>query len=237
MVSILEQKEFYNKYWANQDYLNSLKLRRAISILNYFKYVKKKYKQPKTLDLGCGDGRFSSFIGFFGPTTGLELSSEAVNNANRNYPWVEYVQADILSLNKNHESYDCVISQEVIEHVEDKVQFLKIICNCLKPGGYLILTTPNKYVFDKMERGNWSNQPIENIITYKQLKNLVKPFFKIESSKTIIVNFGNKGILKVLNYWYLIKLFDILGLAGLREYIMGKCGFGIHSILFCRKLL
>lgn len=42
-------------------------------------------------------------------------------------------------------SVDCVVFQEVIEHVEDAAQAVKEINRVLKPGGAFVLTTPNAY--------------------------------------------------------------------------------------------
>lgn len=41
------------------------------------------------------------------------------------------------------QSFDAVISTEGIEHLENHFLFLREICRILKPGGLLILTTPN----------------------------------------------------------------------------------------------
>jgi SAM-dependent methyltransferase len=37
--------------------------------------------------------------------------------------------------------YDCVVSTQVLEHVEDPVNYLKECCRVLRSGGHLILTT------------------------------------------------------------------------------------------------
>ncbi len=41
-------------------------------------------------------------------------------------------------------SYDVVICFQVLEHIKNDVEFLKDIYRVLKPGGILLLTTPNK---------------------------------------------------------------------------------------------
>jgi SAM-dependent methyltransferase len=41
------------------------------------------------------------------------------------------------------ESFDAVISTEGIEHLENHFSFLREMCRVLKPGGILVLTTPN----------------------------------------------------------------------------------------------
>jgi SAM-dependent methyltransferase len=51
-------------------------------------------------------------------------------NLNAPFPWPE-------------QSFDAVISTEGIEHLENHFSFLREVCRILKPGGLLILTTPN----------------------------------------------------------------------------------------------
>jgi len=41
------------------------------------------------------------------------------------------------------QSFDAVISTEGIEHLENHFLFLREACRILKPGGFLVLTTPN----------------------------------------------------------------------------------------------
>ena len=96
-MDIKEQITFYDKYWAKRQRLNSLKLMRAIKMLDYFSYVKRKLKNPKTLDLGCGDGRFTAFLGEFADTEALELSKDAVKIANEKHPHVKFFQGDALT--------------------------------------------------------------------------------------------------------------------------------------------
>ena len=41
------------------------------------------------------------------------------------------------------EIVDFVVTFQVIEHVEDPVKFLQVIYQLLKPGGKLLIATPN----------------------------------------------------------------------------------------------
>lgn len=41
------------------------------------------------------------------------------------------------------ESFDCVVAVEVLEHVEEDLQFIRQVHRVLKPNGYFLMTTPN----------------------------------------------------------------------------------------------
>ncbi|WP_417558701.1 class I SAM-dependent methyltransferase [Mesoflavibacter zeaxanthinifaciens] len=230
-----KQSEFYDDLWSKRKQMNSLKLRRAIKILDYFVVPKKVFQNPRILDLGCGDGRFTAFLGEFGDTDALELSAEAVRIANSKHPHVNYFQGDATGYPFESNTYHVVLSQEVIEHIEDQEAYLNVCYHVLKKGGYLIITTPNKKVFDHMKGGNWSHQPIENILSPAQFKNLVKTKFEIISYDSIIFNFGRLGYFKIVNSRLMIGTANRLGLKQVREHVLSKWGFGIHQCILAIK--
>lgn len=58
---------------------------------------------------------------------------------------LEYICSDVVEHSKSAaESYDAVIASEVIEHVSNPQLFMKGCASCLKPGGTLVITTPNR---------------------------------------------------------------------------------------------
>lgn len=237
-MKIENQKSFYDEYWNSNKFLNSLKLRRCVKILEYFIVVKRKYKQPKVLDLGCGDGRFTAFVGQFGKTEALELSQLAVDKANTLYSHVNYKQGDALNYDFKNIKYDAIISQEVLEHIEEKSKYLKVCYDLINKDGYLILTTPNKNVLDHMKDGKmWSNQPIELPISKRDLFKLLKMHnFKIIQYDSIVMNLGRLGYYKIINHKYIIGGCNILRLSKLREKLLSKLGYGLHHCILAQKL-
>lgn len=235
-MDIKDQVNFYDEYWTFKKQ-NSLNLRRVVKILDYFVIVKKRNNNPKILDLGCGDGRLTAILGEYGDAHGIELSTKAVETANKLYPQAKFFQGNALDFNIKQNTYDVVVSQEVLEHLEDQEAYLKVCFNALKSGSFLILTTPNKSVLDHMTNGDqWSNQPIENVVTPKQLKKLLKKSnFTILDFDSIILNFGDKGLYKIINNKYIKGLFNKLGLKKFRESLLGKLGYGLHLCILAQK--
>jgi len=97
----------------------------------------------RLLDIGCGYGVFLSLLKHTGwKLEGLEPGSVSVAFARRElglevHEWV---------LNDNtlpRESFDVVTMLAVIEHVNDPLATIKKIAELIRPGGYLLLTTPS----------------------------------------------------------------------------------------------
>ena len=110
--------------------------------------------------------------------TGLDLSV---------YPNVHFIQMEIPPLKGLADnSFDHVISFQVIEHIEDDAHFLQEISRVLKPGGTAILTTPNR--LQSLTRNPWHVREY----TGDELERLMlgKGFSKVERLGT----FGSKKV-------------------------------------------
>ena len=103
------------------------------------------------LELGCGDGFVLETLqntGVFS-VRGTTFRTED-DDYIRKRPYPNGISVDHgIDLNEplpyQSESYDAVVSTEVIEHVESHRRFVSEAARVLKPGGVLVLTTPNLY--------------------------------------------------------------------------------------------
>ncbi|WP_239582677.1 class I SAM-dependent methyltransferase [Bacillus tianshenii] len=82
---------------------------------------------------------------------GIDINEHAINWANENFKTQKniYLKTDLLedfsgSLPNN--DYDLVTCFETIEHLKDDYGFLKRLSGCMKPGGILIISSPNEEV-------------------------------------------------------------------------------------------
>jgi SAM-dependent methyltransferase len=95
------------------------------------------------LDAGCGSHlTFSREISAFARVVGfdLERSFETDNSA---APFA--VRADVARLPFPDGRFDAVVSRSVIEHLRDPRQAFRELSRVLRPGGTLMVVTPNKY--------------------------------------------------------------------------------------------
>jgi SAM-dependent methyltransferase len=92
----------------------------------------------RVLDLGCGAGRFLSLLE---DGVGVEISEGAAERARR-HGEVRLLEADG-TLPFGHGEVDLVWCSEVLEHVPDALGLLQECRRVLRPGGRLLVTTPD----------------------------------------------------------------------------------------------
>jgi ubiquinone/menaquinone biosynthesis C-methylase UbiE len=97
------------------------------------------------LDCGCADGEFTARIAEAvqaKQAIGIDVVPEQIAAAKTR--GIEGILGNLDSgLNVPDESMDMVVASQVIEHVADTDKLVKEFFRVLKPGGYLILGTPN----------------------------------------------------------------------------------------------
>jgi 2-polyprenyl-3-methyl-5-hydroxy-6-metoxy-1,4-benzoquinol methylase len=105
--------------------------------------IRRRYPHPtgvKVLDLGAGAGAMSRALLRMGfDVTPADLFPENFMPAE---PKCRRVHCDE-TFPFDDQQFDCVVSIEVIEHLERQFDFAREINRILKPGGLLVLTTPN----------------------------------------------------------------------------------------------
>lgn len=122
-------------------YKNILDQKRYINALNFV-------HEKKILDCACGVGWGSYIMANSGAdhVTGIDLSDAAISTAKKyyNHASVLYVHNDINNLDSK---FDVITSFETIEHVENPLDFLKILAKLSHTETALFLSTPNGFCF------------------------------------------------------------------------------------------
>lgn len=99
----------------------------------------------RVLEIGCGRGAFARHVASLGPSllVACDYSEVAVRMAADLSQEPDYAVADIQRLPFAEDSFDLVISCETIEHVPNPSTAVAELSRVLRPGGTLLLTTPN----------------------------------------------------------------------------------------------
>ena len=111
--------------------------------------VARRFCEGKTvLDVACGEGYGSDMLAAAaGHVTGVDISVDAVAHATSQYGGrenLEFIQGDCEKLPLPDDSVDVAVSLETIEHLEAQEAFVSELRRVLKPGGLLVMSSPNK---------------------------------------------------------------------------------------------
>jgi SAM-dependent methyltransferase len=77
----------------------------------------------------------------------VDYDAATVAHVRTRYPAVEVVAANLAALPLADASVDVVINFQVIEHLWDQPQFVAECFRVLRPGGRLLMSTPNRITF------------------------------------------------------------------------------------------
>ncbi len=102
----------------------------------------------RILDVACGTGHGSELLGGRAQIeiAGLDNNSQAVARAAARVPDGDFRVAVVPPIPFPDASFDVVVTFETVEHLKDDAQFMKEIRRVLRPGGRMLLSTPNKEI-------------------------------------------------------------------------------------------
>jgi 2-polyprenyl-6-hydroxyphenyl methylase/3-demethylubiquinone-9 3-methyltransferase len=101
------------------------------------------------LDVAAAQGNFSLALAEVGyKVTWNDLREDLAEYVKQKYEFgeINFVPGNVFDLDFPYQ-FDCVLITEIIEHVAHPDQFLSSIANLVKPGGYIVMSTPNGAYF------------------------------------------------------------------------------------------
>lgn len=98
------------------------------------------------LEIGCGWGRGLELLTKAADQyTGIDKNEDLIAALQAEYPTATFIAATIPPLSQLPDNtFDYIVTFQVIEHIENDHLFIKEAHRVLKPGGKLLLTTVNK---------------------------------------------------------------------------------------------
>ena len=79
--------------------------------------------------------------------TCVDYDASAVEHTRRRYPELTMIAGNLVDLPLPDESVDVVVNFQVIEHLWDQAAFIAECRRVLRPGGRLLVSTPNRITF------------------------------------------------------------------------------------------
>ena len=117
---------------------------------------------PKILDVGAGKGSFAHTLGGLYEGAGL-VPKEHLFACDVDPTSFQYGAIDCQALGSDGilpfetDTFDVVLSIEVVEHVEDQFLFMRELRRVAKPGALVVVTTPNTHNINSRVRNlTWS---------------------------------------------------------------------------------
>lgn len=149
-----------------------------------------KIVSGKVLEIGTGSGYGVKYIA---PSVEkfVTIDKFVCDVDFKAYPNVEFRQQTVPPFtNIADNTFDYVVTFQVIEHIQNDDLYVKEIARVLKPGGKLIVTTPNRYT--SLSRNPW------HIREYKpnELIALLKKYFKAINTRGV---YGNQLVMDYYN--------------------------------------
>jgi len=83
---------------------------------------------------------------------GLDINGKLVDHVRDHYGWDRLITHDATTAPFKTGYFDIVHAGDVIEHVDNVGGFLSFCRDSLKPGGALVITTPNPHAFEFVKR-------------------------------------------------------------------------------------
>jgi SAM-dependent methyltransferase len=132
--------------------LLDLLLLRSWHIRRELRHLKRAGFSPDQIaDAGSGFGQYVYWMSNKYPgaqITGLDIKQDQVDDCNRFFSAIKrdnkvgFAYADLTLLDEE-EAWDLVLSVDVMEHIEDDRTVFRHLYRGLKPGGYLLISTPS----------------------------------------------------------------------------------------------
>ena len=104
-------------------------------------FVNRSLVGKKILELGCGNGDRTKLFYDVSQVTGVDIVDKVSLERKSKF---NFFLADATALPFEDESFDAVVSFDVVEHIKADEQFVQEAFRVCKKGGFVILGTPNR---------------------------------------------------------------------------------------------
>lgn len=113
----------------------------------YASYIKRYKRNGRYLDIGCSYGIYLKAAREAGYTvSGVEIAPHAARYAKKELK-LDVFDGTLEKVKFKKHTFDIVTLYDVLEHVPDIQKFLKEIYRIMKPGGVLVVQSPNSRSF------------------------------------------------------------------------------------------
>jgi 2-polyprenyl-3-methyl-5-hydroxy-6-metoxy-1,4-benzoquinol methylase len=222
-------------------------------VTTWLNYVNTDRQNLNFLDVGCGNGRYLQMLHRLGvPKSqlyGIEMSQGAIDSLqsegyNSYYGRLEEVEQALPA-----NTFDLIVLLQVLEHVEHPRTTIQTLSRLLRPGGILVVETPNTQSLDVklFSQGYWGGYhfprhwnlfdrvTLTRLVTeanlqVKEIQFLPSPAFWILSYHHAIAHKWQNP--KLANGFDPLQNLVLLGIFTAFDLVRSKLGFSTSNIQF-----
>jgi SAM-dependent methyltransferase len=100
----------------------------------------------RALEVGPGSGVYlPALLQHFDEVSALDVETAHLRHLEPRFPQVELIEGDVTGTVDVSEPFDLILCSEVVEHIPDSAAALRGMAALLRPGGTLILSTPQRF--------------------------------------------------------------------------------------------
>ena len=104
-------------------------------------------RDPVVVDAGCGEGYGTQALAARTPTLALDYDAATAAHLARAHPTLPALRGNLTALPLQDDTVDVLVSLQTVEHIWDQPRFVAECARVLRPGGVLVLSTPNRLTF------------------------------------------------------------------------------------------
>ena len=113
-----------------------------------YEALRDRCRDAVVLEAGCGEGYGADLLaGVARQVLGLDYDEMTARHARARYPRVDVARANLVALPVGDGACHAVVSLQVVEHLWEQERFLRECRRVLRPGGELLVSTPNRITF------------------------------------------------------------------------------------------
>jgi 2-polyprenyl-3-methyl-5-hydroxy-6-metoxy-1,4-benzoquinol methylase len=217
--------------WLDEKHPNYKRWKRAREIsIERGKFVRsiisrlRECRDLKILDFGSGEGGTSNVLSEDNIVTSFDVNKIRLQRQKDSISTLNLLCGSSSSLPFKNNSFDLIILQDVVEHLDDREELINNIYNLLNDNGMIYLSTPNKlsviniiadphwgvplvsllkrenvrkYFLNYFRKSERSRKDIAELLSLKNIYELFADKFEVQLFTTNSVNElfkGNKGI-------------------------------------------
>ena len=103
-------------------------------------------RKSRVLEIGCGNGSMTGYLKSLGVNiVGIDMNKEYIKNAKKRFGEENFKLMKGEDLEFEDNTFDIVLSFDLLEHIPDIVEHLKEVKRVLKEDGEYLFQTPNRY--------------------------------------------------------------------------------------------